>query len=83
VTLLPEIDSQGTAGMAEKLRLAVANLALPHTYSPIADHISVFVGHATRQADPDQSPQDVLKQRTWPFIKPRRPEGIQLFAPTR
>ncbi len=61
VALLPETDSQGTAGMAETLRLAVANLTLPHAYSPIADHVTVSVGHVTRQAVPDQSPQDVLK----------------------
>ncbi|SMP52866.1 response regulator receiver modulated diguanylate cyclase [Desulfonatronum zhilinae] len=61
VALLPETDFQGAAGMAETLRLAVANLTLPHAYSPIADHVTVSVGHATRQAVPDQSPQDVLK----------------------
>lgn len=61
VALLPETDFQGAAGMAEALRLAVANLVLPHAYSPIADHVTVSVGHVTRQAVPDQSPQDVLK----------------------
>ena len=61
VALLPETDPQGTAAVAETLRLAVTNLALPHAYSPIADHITVSVGHATRQAVPDQSPQDALK----------------------
>ena len=51
----------GAAGMAETLRQAVANLILSHASSPIADHVPVSVGHATRQAVPDQSPQDVLK----------------------
>jgi len=61
VALLPETDAQGTAEMAEKLRQAVDGLALLHAYSPIADHITVSVGHATRQAAPNQMPQDVLK----------------------
>jgi diguanylate cyclase (GGDEF)-like protein len=61
VALLPETDAQGTAEVAEKLGQAVAGLALPHAYSPIADHITVSVGHATRQAAPNQMPQDVLK----------------------
>ncbi len=34
----------GAAGMAETLRLAVANLTLPHAYSPIADHVTVSAG---------------------------------------
>ncbi|PTN37899.1 diguanylate cyclase [Desulfonatronum sp. SC1] len=61
VALLPETDSHGAARLAETLRLTVANLALPHAYSPIVEHITVSVGHATRRAVQDQSPQDILK----------------------
>lgn len=59
--LLPEIDPRGAARMAEKFRTVVASLALPHAHSPIADHVTISAGHATRRANPDQSHQGILE----------------------
>lgn len=61
VALLPETLAPGAARMAEKFRRTVLDLALPHAFSPITDKVTISVGHATRHATPDLSPQDLLK----------------------
>lgn len=61
VALLPETENHGASRMAENFRRAVADLALPHAYSPLAGHVTISAGHATRQASLDRQPQDVLQ----------------------
>lgn len=61
VALLPETSAPGAARMAEKFRRTVLDLALPHAFSPITDKVTISVGHATRHATPDLSPQALLK----------------------
>ena len=36
----------GAKKVAERLRRGVENLAIPHEYSPVADHVTVSVGVA-------------------------------------
>ncbi len=56
--MLPDMDGYE---VCRRLKNDPLTKNSPHAYSPIADHITVSVGHATRQAVPDQSPQDALK----------------------
>jgi diguanylate cyclase (GGDEF)-like protein len=59
--LLPETDSQGADMVARKLLQSVADLRLPHEHSPVADHVTISVGHATGRATPDKTPDDLLQ----------------------
>ncbi len=61
VALLPETDDQGAARMAEAFRRTVFDLGLPHAFSPIAPHVTISVGHATRPGAPDHAPQMLLE----------------------
>ena len=47
--ILPDSGAEGGRVIAEKLRIAVSNLHLPHSQSKIADHITVSVGVAAYQ----------------------------------
>ncbi len=72
VALLPETLAPGAARMAEKFRRNVLDLALPHAFSPIAEQVTISVGHASRRADPDQSPQDLLKAADQALFKAKQ-----------
>lgn len=61
VALLPETDDKGAAEVAESFRRAVSGLSLPHAFSPVADHVTISLGHATRQASQNHSPQKLLE----------------------
>jgi len=61
VALLPETDDMGAAEVAEAFRKAVANFSLPHAFSPVADHVTISLGHATRPASPDYPPRKLLE----------------------
>jgi len=48
--VLPETDHAGAMTMAERLRRAVAELAIPHQASSAADHVTVSLGVVTGAA---------------------------------
>ena len=45
--LLPQLDAQGAAGVARKLRAEMAQLAAPHAHSPTADVLTLSMGIAS------------------------------------
>lgn len=45
--ILPATDPEGACIVAERIRAAVENLALPHTKSEVADHVTVSIGVAS------------------------------------
>jgi diguanylate cyclase (GGDEF)-like protein len=47
ICLLPETDQDGARIVAEQIMAQMAELALPHAYSPISRQVSVSVGLAT------------------------------------
>ncbi|WP_435628585.1 GGDEF domain-containing protein [Candidatus Ferrigenium straubiae] len=49
--ILPDSGPEGGQIVAEKLRLAVSELNIPHDESAIADHITISVGITTYQPD--------------------------------
>ena len=53
IVILPDSKSEGSQIIAEKLRVAVSNLNIPHSESKVADHVTVSVGVATYQPDTD------------------------------
>jgi diguanylate cyclase (GGDEF)-like protein len=42
--VLPEVQKEGISFVAEKLRKTVEDLAIPHPYSSIANHVTVSIG---------------------------------------
>jgi diguanylate cyclase (GGDEF)-like protein len=58
--LLPETDVQGAEMIASAMREAVSNLKLPHEHSPVADHITVSLGHATGYNEFGASPRKLV-----------------------
>ncbi len=46
VVILPDVDEAAFAAFAEGLRRHVADLAIPHERSPVADHVTVSIGGA-------------------------------------
>jgi diguanylate cyclase (GGDEF)-like protein len=61
VALFPETDAAGADVLAEKMRAAVADLALIHTVSTAAPHITISVGGVSViPADFDQPAREVI-----------------------
>lgn len=60
VCLLPDSDLNGAQAKAEELRLAVAELAIPHAVSPTAPHVTISVGVAVWLPVGDSEPEQLL-----------------------
>jgi len=45
--LLPATDPEGASLVAERIRAAIENLAMPHEKSEVADHVTVSIGVAS------------------------------------
>ena len=61
IVLLSNTDAQGAVDVAERLRLAVEELAIGHEYSSTAPIVTLSLGTATLNP-PDTSPTDLLKR---------------------
>lgn len=62
VMVLPETAGDGALKVAERARVAVTGLAIPHEFSKSADHVSVSIGVATHLPGSDFLPEALLKQ---------------------
>ncbi|WP_462320433.1 diguanylate cyclase domain-containing protein [Halochromatium sp.] len=62
VALLPETDATGACQVAEQMRSAIHALAIPHAYSPVADHITLSIGASTHRAQQPVANAEALKQ---------------------
>ena len=58
--ILPETASAGAERVAEFVRLAIANLNLPHAASPVAPFVTVSVGVATGTLESHSSPEELI-----------------------
>lgn len=58
--VLPETGSQGAEAMAERIRLMVEQLAIPHESSAVAGHVTVSLGVATVETTGMESPDEVV-----------------------
>lgn len=57
VAILPGTPASGAIAIAEKIRLAVLSLEIPHAKSDISDYVTVSVGVASQIPTPEQTPQ--------------------------
>ena len=60
VVILPETAPAGAYHVAEEIRAAIAACHIPHSASTIADHVTVSVGVASKQAVLTDNPQELL-----------------------
>ena len=60
--VLPETDAAGARFLAEKMRRAVGELAVPHVASPSAHHVSISLGVATARPSPGDLPKTLLEK---------------------
>ncbi len=61
VALLPETDAEGARQLAEQMRAAIHALAIPHAYSPVADHITISIGASMHRPQQPSTNADALK----------------------
>ncbi len=72
VLLLPNMGEQDAANFAEKLRLAIWTLALPHKRSPLQQQISISVGYSHFQNDMNLDPNNLLKTADYALYQAKR-----------
>ena len=61
VALLPETDQQGVEKIAQALLEAIDQLAFPHGYSQVAEHVTISLGAVSAIPSQDWSAQALLK----------------------
>jgi len=59
--ILPETDAVGAERVAESVRLAIADLNLPHPASPVGPFLTVSVGVATGTPESHSSPEELIE----------------------
>jgi diguanylate cyclase (GGDEF)-like protein/PAS domain S-box-containing protein len=62
VFLLPETDLNGAFVFAEKVRKSISDLAMPHAYSSVANHITVSLGVISVWQLPGRSISNIVAQ---------------------
>jgi diguanylate cyclase (GGDEF)-like protein len=58
--ILPDTGTEGATWLASSLREKVAEMAIPHAFSPAAECVTVSVGAATMYPAPDQEAQELV-----------------------
>jgi diguanylate cyclase (GGDEF)-like protein/PAS domain S-box-containing protein len=61
VCVVPATPLRGAVELAERMRIAVWDLAITHARSQVTDRVTVTVGVISRRCDPDTSPEDLLR----------------------
>jgi diguanylate cyclase (GGDEF)-like protein len=61
VALLPDTTLVGAVAVAEAIRMAVANLKIPHKGSTVADHVTLSLGASCVVPQPDAAPKTLLE----------------------
>ena len=51
--VLPKTETEGAIHIAERMRKNVEELDIPHKTSPVADHVTISLGVATTQPNPE------------------------------
>lgn len=59
--VLPETDRRGAALMGRKLQERVTGLKIPHSYSDVADHLTLSLGGATAIPTREGGPQSLFE----------------------
>lgn len=61
VVILKDIDLEGANNVAQRLTQAVSALGMPHAYSDVAQHITISVGMAFKEAKSTSSKEELLQ----------------------
>ena len=62
VCILPDTDRNGAVFLAEQIRRGIEALAIPHSKSSVADHVTASLGVVTTNCSMDSSPLSILSQ---------------------
>lgn len=62
VAVLPDTGMEGAQHVAEKMRQAVAALAIPHTQSPAATHVTISIGFAAHLPGDSICPVELIRR---------------------
>jgi two-component system chemotaxis family response regulator WspR len=77
--ILPSTDSEGAAAVAEKLRLSVLALAIPHQSSTVAATVSLSLGVVTESTDEGLEPKLLIDRADHALYEAKR-NGRNAFA---
>lgn len=61
IVIMPDMSKEGAIQFAEKIRAAVANLAIRHEKSPISEHVSISIGYSNFSNADGSDPSLLLK----------------------
>lgn len=61
VIVLPSTDNTSAVMIAERIRIAIESLKLPHEASPVSSYVTLSIGVATINPGIDNSPVELLK----------------------
>lgn len=61
VVIYPQTGPDGVKKLAEEVRHAIEALAIPHSESKAADHVTISVGTATVVPEENRSPEELVK----------------------
>ncbi|WP_029933576.1 diguanylate cyclase [Thiomicrospira pelophila] len=70
--ILPETPLEGALKVAQALRETIENLAFPHAYSKVADHVTISLGVASNERDQKISVENLLKQADQALYKAKK-----------
>jgi len=62
VCVLPETNQSGALAIAEKIRQAISSLAIPHSASSAASHVTASLGVVTARCLAEKSPLNIVAQ---------------------
>ena len=60
IGLISGVDSEGLAGVAEKLRVGIEALQIPHHASPVSPWVTISIGAAISRPTPETTPSSLI-----------------------
>ncbi len=82
ICILPNTDAAGALAIADKLRLAVEALHIPHQSSPVSPYVTISLGVATVYPNMVSVPETVI-DRADAFLYQAKRDGRNRVAPTK
>lgn len=61
IGLISGVDSEGLAGVAEKLRVGIEALQIPHHASPVSPWVTISIGAAISRPTPETTPSSLIE----------------------
>jgi diguanylate cyclase (GGDEF)-like protein len=70
--ILPDTGAEGAMQVAEKMRMQIASLNIPHTKNTAADHVTASFGVATTSPDEAAKPNDLIARADAALYKAKK-----------